>query len=244
MTPGCRAAGPTTRGRRRALRTQLALEADGRRRGRGERAARRETLTPSRSVNDHTSLVLRRSPARGERRLDVGAALPPGDERVEDLTRDEAAPIPSSAAPGIERRRARRAPDSQLAADRPGAAVGACADECHESPRDHERHKDRHQESQNGSDTSRRRRGHRELYTWNPLLTPLVSTTEEAATHRVQNLLTNLLEGRGWARSRVTEWQRSRPAGEKHKKFNMSTDGKVPANLDFLFTAAYTSSTR
>src|SRR5262247_1898698 len=33
----------------------------------------------------------------------------------------------------------------------------------------------------------------------------------------------------------VTEWQGSHANGEKHRKFNMSTGGQLPANLDFLF---------
>ncbi len=37
------------------------------------------------------------------------------------------------------------------------------------------------------------------------------------------------------ARGEVTEWQGSHSNGEKHRKFNMSTGGQLPANLDFLF---------
>lgn len=33
----------------------------------------------------------------------------------------------------------------------------------------------------------------------------------------------------------MTEWQRNHRVEEKHQKFNMSTSGKLPANLDFLF---------
>lgn len=33
----------------------------------------------------------------------------------------------------------------------------------------------------------------------------------------------------------MTEWQRNHRVGEKHRKFNMSTSGRLSANLDFLF---------
>src|SRR5215831_4511755 len=48
---------------------------------------------------------------------------------------------------------------------------------------------------------------------------------------RVQNLLRSRVEGAvRWA-----EWRRSHTDGQKHRKFNTSTGGKLPANLDFLF---------
>src|SRR5262249_10015948 len=47
----------------------------------------------------------------------------------------------------------------------------------------------------------------------------------------VQNLLGSEARGAG----AVTEWQGSHTDGQKHRKFNMSTGGQLPANLDFLF---------
>jgi hypothetical protein len=49
---------------------------------------------------------------------------------------------------------------------------------------------------------------------------------------QVQNLLPLSSQGVG----EVTEWQESHTDGEKHRKFNMSTGGKLSANLDFLFS--------
>ena len=62
------------------------------------------------------------------------------------------------------------------------------------------------------------------------------ATRFESGEHddkQVQNLLPFSSEGMGT----VTRWQRSHPDGEKHRKFNMSTGGKLPANLDFLFSS-------
>jgi hypothetical protein len=167
--------------RRRGLRTQLAFVANGHVE-RCERAPIMESHAVAQRERPHEP-VLGRRPACGQGRLDIGTALPPCDESVEYLTRDESVD-PVERCTRIDGGGHARRSDAKLAPD----GTRWCRWRLRERRRDLDRHKDRHQESQNGSDTSRRRRGHRELYTWNPLITPLVSTTEEWL-HRVQNLL-------------------------------------------------------
>src|SRR5262249_32397105 len=172
--------GPRT-ARSRGLRTQLALVAN-RHVERCERAPIMESHAVAQRERPHEP-VLGRRPACGQGRLDIGTALPPGDESVEYLTRDQSVD-PVERCARIDGGGHAGRSEAQLAPD----GTRWCRWRLRERRRDHDRHKDRHPESQNGSDTSRRRRGHRELYTWNPLITPLVLTTEEWL-HRVQNLL-------------------------------------------------------
>jgi hypothetical protein len=88
--------------------------------------------------------VLRRGPARGERRLDVGGALPPGYESVEDLTRDEGID-PLERRAGIDDRGHAGRSDAELAADRARRRRRRLRERGHGSPRDHDRHKDQEQ---------------------------------------------------------------------------------------------------
>src|SRR5437899_4986863 len=173
-------------------------------------------------------------PPGGQRRLDLGASLAPGHERVEDLAGDEWARALEGRA-RIERGGHAGSADPELAADDLGRrhALAERPGEPRKLLRDQERHKERHERSQNGSDATEHRRGHHRLYTWNPLFPPLVSRAGSTTTSRYRTCSRSRVRGMGT----VTRWQRSHPDGEKHRKFNMSTGGKLPANLDFLFSS-------
>src|SRR5262245_25278973 len=181
--------------------------------------------------------IARLVPARGERRLDLGAAVAPGHEGVEDLTRDERV-RPLERGARLEGGRHAGSADPQLAADylRRQRRVQAEGGGERERGADQKRHK----RSQNGSDPTEHRRGHHRLYTWNPLFPPLVSRAREHPTFGYRTC--SALEDGGTGE--VTEWQGSHANGKNTENSTCQPAVSYLPTLTFFFAAAYTSSTR
>src|SRR5437899_958743 len=180
-------------------------------------------------------------PPGGQRRLDLGASLAPGHERVEDLAGDEWARAFEGRA-RIERGGHSGSADPQLAADDLGRRHALAERRCRHRKllRDQERHNERHERSQNGSDATEHRRGHHRLYTWNPLFTPLVSRAGSTTTSRYRTCCRSQVRAVGT----VTEWRGATPMGKNTENSTCQPAVSNLPTLTFFFAAAYTSSTR